>query len=724
MTQPETENSVSCRCKQCLEDIPFEIPPEKIQEKIFPIALENVHGDPPHKLIIYLNKNLEIQSFEIEDIVEKSTFSEHILEEVLGEFGLTQAEINLYFHCTSLGPVSPGEMALMAELPVDDVREIATKFVEKGLFKEIIGATQYFQALPPYAALLAQLEQFGGFISDIKDETPRQLQRSFSSFEAQAEGVKNLTEFVSYLSDIKENVSTQLGEQKTALDGNLDQLKNQQAAVDFIGTLKDQSASLLDREMEGLTKQLGSIQDKISRNLEKLRLGVILQTVQDVIQKIISKEVEAVRQSFQAEFGEPFRNMLSQLSTKIESVTSSAGNIEENLRDLFSTITTQFDVTLSEAQMRVEGISDQVLKSFADLRNTFSENVIMTLDSVLEQILNKLHLSTTTVKEFWDEAKRVIKATMGKDVWFIRSPEGMRAQINDEVSRAKMRVLVLAPNLSDVDVPSLLAAPKFVNIRVACNIDPTDPKHQEILDTLGSWTNITCRRRSLQNLWGINRDFEEIILGIVSEAAPVAPGAYDVAAIGSILAEHIKILVPILEDAWMGSRKEIGYLAQEGTAPEEEMPAKGRAAPARQPAARAREPAAKVEEPAPRPAARARLAPRPPEEEPEIAAPPRPMDLTSEEEETPPPAREAPAASSAAAGPEIANAIQTFVSNFDSYSSGPECAKALTDLRDFIFERKGFSVVLNDMKNWANQVGHGTWDAKAKETLKKRVENW
>ncbi len=721
---------LTCKCKQCLQTINFTIPEQKMNGP-FPIVLIDTHGAPPHRLKAYVNKRLEIESFEIEEIQEASKVSTHILGQVLGDIGLSQQETELYFHCTSLGPVSPGEMSIIVNLPIEVVKEMARKFVEKGLFKEIAGATQYYQALPPYAALISQLDRFSGFIANIKDDTPRQLQRSFSSFEQQAKGVQNLKEFVTYLTQIKTSVAKQLADQKNTLQMSLGRLIQQRDA---------------------LQQQLGSITEKISRNLEKLRLGVILQTVQDVISKIISQEAEVMQQSF------------SQVTI-----------IEETLRKIFASITGQFDTTLTEASNRIQGISDTVLASFQELRNTFSENVILTLDSVLSQIIEKLHLSSTTVQEFWDEAKRVIKGTMGKDVWFIRSPEGMIAQINDAVSRAKMKVLILAPTIAHVDTISLAQAPKFINIRVAAYIDQANPRHQRIMDELAAHTNITYRHRDLQNLWGVNRDYEEVIVGVTSKDPTGGPDAVDVAAIGSILQEHIKIFVPILEDAWMGSKKDVAYTPREvpvvqtpAPAPLPITPSRGAGLPLSRevPTTRAptlsptpitpsrgaglpplREvPATRAPTLAPTPPTSLKETPvrwakggpgqnilKPPEPEPSAPksptwapAPAAPTPVTKPVQVQPPSPSPSISGGPSRLDPEILGKLQQFADSIPTFSKANLCAQAIEELSNFIQTKLGvFHVAMTDMHNWTVQLGHGfRWDDKGKEIIRKRVSIW
>jgi hypothetical protein len=84
-----------------------------------------------------------------------------------------------------------------------------------------------------------------------------------------------------------------------------------------------------------------------------------------------------------------------------------------------------------------------------------------------------------------------------------------------------------------------------------------NPEHVAIINQLDQMDNVDYRHRALQNLWGINRDYEEVIVCVLSKTEIKDGLATEIAGIGSIIQEHIKIFVPILEEAWMSARKEV-----------------------------------------------------------------------------------------------------------------------------------------------------------------------
>ena len=192
------------------------------------------------------------------------------------------------------GPMSLGELAILSNRSIEQTKLITGKFVQKGLFKKIPGSTEYFQALPPYAALMSQLDKFRNMISAMKMSTPTDLQSSFMSFEENSKGAKTLTEFVDYLTQMKSDVSKQLTNQKMEMDKSLQHLMEQQQVVLGIKDLRDQSISLLDIHFVNLFNQFEIVSKKITTNLEKLHLGVVIKTVEDVVQKNIDNQMEII----------------------------------------------------------------------------------------------------------------------------------------------------------------------------------------------------------------------------------------------------------------------------------------------------------------------------------------------------------------------------------------------------------------------------------------------
>jgi len=593
---------VPIKCKFCLKDIKFSITVKEYQDVMkFPLKRESIHGDPEHKLTVFINMNLEIENFEIQDLEEKEeevVYSEELIKQVLGEIELSDEEIELYFRTTGRETVSLGEISILIGKSKEECLKIVDKFIEKGLFKEIIGATPHYAALPPYAALVAQLRNFSIYIADIKSKIPIQLDESFAQIESQAKNMENLKDSGEAMIELKEKMLTQIQAQKKEFDETInaiDQIKNitkditglgevtKSISEDQIGNLTSQFTSLnqktsqiIRKQVNELKNQFGDIKKIVTDNLQKLRLGVIQQAVGDIIEKVITSrvkditdnlnvqlsvsqtvfadELKKLTQGVDSEFVAKLRSTIEEAVKNIEGISIKTGDQKEKA---FSEIIDNFNKAANLAEEKIDGLSGDIFKSFGNVREIFSKGIVDTLDDTLSDILKRLELSEKTTLEFWEQSKKAKGAITMKDIWFIRSPEAAKAHIKDEISKAKMRILIVAPDLLDIDLDAIKARPSRINFRIATHINPGIAEHEARLQELDQMDNVDYRNRALQNLWGVNKDYEEVILCVLSNIEFRGETVTEIAGIGSIIEEHIKIFVPILEDAWVSSRKEI-----------------------------------------------------------------------------------------------------------------------------------------------------------------------
>ncbi|MBY9004679.1 MAG: hypothetical protein KGD73_11945 [Candidatus Lokiarchaeota archaeon] len=635
------EVEIPYTCKLCLTELKFKITADEYKKvSKFPIKKEIEHGDPNHILVAYFNQYLEVENFKIKELTKERDvkFSEELTKQVLSELDLSSDEVELYFRTTGREAVSIGEMAILINRSKEDCQKIAKKFVEKGLFKEIVGAKPHYAALPPYAALVAQLQNFHQYISDIKSDIPKQLDQSFKKLETTTGKIEKSSQPVTptvpneLMKELKDNMLSQIKSQKEEFNETMAVMEQIRGITDDISLLESSSGEAIEPHSSDLTTQFqkinentnqiikgqlkelkdefGTIKTTISQNLQKLRLGVIQSTVDQVIEKIVDSRLQDIIDNInvqlsvnQMTFSDELKKttvaagginteILDKIKDTIQKTVKNLDGItaksEEDKEKIFESITENFNKAVLTAESKIDGISGGVFESFGDLKDMFSNQIVSTLDNTLSDILKKLERSEKVTKEFWDQAKFGEGLTM-KDIWFIRSPESAKAHINDEISKAKMRVLIVAPQITDVDINAIKERPTRINFRIASSIDLSNQDHLSIINQLDQMDNVDYRHRGLQNLWGINRDYEEVIVCVLSKTEIRGDSVTEIAGLGSIIEEHIKIFVPILEEAWMSARKEVVHsikanLTQEPlkekiaeqpmmeTAPKEELP--------------------------------------------------------------------------------------------------------------------------------------------------------
>ncbi|MBN1216578.1 MAG: hypothetical protein JXA99_14210 [Candidatus Lokiarchaeota archaeon] len=614
--EKEKIREISIKCKLCLEEVKFKVSMDEYRNtKKFPIKKENVHGDPKHKIIVSINKNLEIDNFKIENLSEKeatAVVANELTKQVLHDIGLSDVEIELYLKSTGRDAISLGEMAILINKPKEDCKSIALKFVEKGLFKEIIGATPHYTPLPPYAALLAQLKDFHSYISNIKDVLPTEVDKSFQEFESSSADKSKIKEAEGLIHDIRDNMLTKIDLKEGDLKVDTSVLQQVKDITKDLGnvegmtqglvtkqidemkkqfeTINSKSAEIIQAQVDELSGRLSRMKETISNNLGKLKLGVVQSSVNQLVEKIVSNSMKEIQDGldvqlsvnemvFSEELNDTIGNLDKEFTNKFkDSIEGALKGLDGmsiqttgDTQAIFDKLGGQFSEAVKVAEDKINAIYGDVIKSLGGVKELITQRVINTIDSTLAKILKKLEMQESMTEEFWDQAKKVSTLTM-KDIWFIRSPEAAKAHIIEELSRAKMRILIVAPEITDIDLEAIKERPSRINIRIAASIDVGNPEHKQILNELDKLGNVQYRDRGLKNLWGINKDYEEVILCVLSKIDIAGVSRTEIAGIGSIIEEHIKIFVPILEDAWVGAQKHIAHTKKKSSKSEAPIP--------------------------------------------------------------------------------------------------------------------------------------------------------
>ncbi|MFX1570606.1 MAG: helix-turn-helix domain-containing protein [Promethearchaeota archaeon] len=480
---------------------------------------------------------------------EQDSATKHVLELI----GLAHDEVSTYYKITGRGPVMVGEIALISEVSEERAAEIANNLFQKGLLKQIPGKTPIYEALPPYAALVGQIHQFKETIKTFQQVAPQNIQEKFDSLETHSAKLKKLDDYKSYLQIMKTKLPAQIKTQFDRFEKEIEQVNRFRDVRRFILNLKEIVPADITKEFEAMESQLDSVKSEIATRFEKqFRIGALSSMAEKIVSKVISEQFAVITKSFKAKFVQTTENMLDQVINQLGSITDTAGEITTDLGTVFTDIESGMVNTLQDLESRVSGVYDDIINGINELKTLFREEIFESIqDDIINNIINQLESSELTMNEFWERSKQASLLSF-KDVWFVRSVEGIKAQINESLTRVKMRVHIVAPKLEDIDLLAVSRLKRHINIRISTNFDLNSPEDQIKFKEIAGYPNITIRHYPRENLWSINKDFEEVVVCVVSKSEGEE---IEIAGMGSVLEEHVKLFAAVLEDVWIQSRK-------------------------------------------------------------------------------------------------------------------------------------------------------------------------
>ncbi|MBN1213856.1 MAG: hypothetical protein JXA99_00285 [Candidatus Lokiarchaeota archaeon] len=473
---------------------------------------------------------------------------------VLERLGLVQDEINVYFKITGRGPVTAGEIALISKIEEKRANEIALNLLDKGLVRKIAGKTPHFMVLPPYTALLGQIKQFKDVVSNIQSYAPQSLKERLQSIEIDSSQIQKLGEFRNTIHSMSEELPNKIKAQFQNYEQELEKVKRFNEIKNFINSLKEIVPDDITKEFAKMESRVEVIKNEISSAFEtQFRVGAIKNMAEKIVARVMKKEFNEMVNSFKFKFVQTTQGMLDKVINQLGGLSNTAGDIKVGIGDTIANIESGLQTALGNLDNEIIKIYEDVLTGIQELKNSFEQEIFKTLNQdVIINIFDQLDLSEKTMEEFLETEKEAPMLSF-QDVWFVRSSEGMKAQINESISRIKMRAHIIAPKLEDIDIDMITGVSNHVNVRISTNFDIDNQKDRIIISRLEKYPNIDLRHYGRENIWSINKDFEEVVVCVVAKNREGTQ--VEIAGMGSILEEHVKLFAGILEDVWIQSKK-------------------------------------------------------------------------------------------------------------------------------------------------------------------------
>jgi sugar-specific transcriptional regulator TrmB len=253
-------------------------------------------------------------------------------KQVLELIGLAEDEIDTFFHLTGRGPVMVGEISLIIDIPEERAVEIAKNLLEKGLVREIPGKTPFYIALPPYSALLSQIQQFKKVVENIQETTPKVLRSKFQKIEEQSAKLGKLNEYRNYIQMMKNNLPAQIKAQFEKVEKELESVKKFQEIKKFILNLREIVPEEIIKEFGIMETRLEKIKSEISEAFEKqFRIGALKNMAEKIVSRIISEQFSDLTDYFKEKFVGTIQNTLDQVTDQLSTISDAAGEMSTDL---------------------------------------------------------------------------------------------------------------------------------------------------------------------------------------------------------------------------------------------------------------------------------------------------------------------------------------------------------------------------------------------------------
>jgi len=220
------------------------------------------------------------------------------------------------------------------------------------------------------SSLSTRIEEFNSQFKELNKSTNQKLRELVKTLESNIPKMKDAT------SQSLDNL--QIGPVKNTVIQVINNLMKRWVD-DIVGDLVITTREVQGRSIEGLEEVTTSLRNQLETN-----------------KKVIDEALEITTQNINSNLILKIDNSMGTTINEINEIIESTVPIREELNEFLTEITENLNVNISRAGENISEISENISRKSAD-----------NLKKVLENISNKIEISTNTINEFWEQAKRV-----------------------------------------------------------------------------------------------------------------------------------------------------------------------------------------------------------------------------------------------------------------------------------------------------------------------------
>ncbi|MEM3512491.1 MAG: helix-turn-helix domain-containing protein [Candidatus Jordarchaeales archaeon] len=398
-----------------------------------------------------------------------------VSKELLGNFGLSEGEINVYLAALSLGEFSVYDLACHLSLPEEAIKDAVEQLVERGFLRRLPASVERYVALEPFLELFIELyERAGRDLHALRDELS-------SSFEEASRRLRDLSktivggvsdELSGATEDVRLLLDSLVGEYKKIVEEGGDILRGVVVSVEellgsFLSTfmlkmrdverfegnaipLSEIMREFLRRVDEGVRittdaqlKLISALQSEVSRHLD----GLMVQ-VRTMLENHYKSHVKSVEELVQA-LGEIIGGEMKRLREFVEKQEVDSTWLVEGMTvrvgGLIQSAGRKFTHLVTDALQRERELAKVFLSKLDELVGKASviaknlESLSRTKGSILEKFSSS---KIRTAMEAWSREVSSLAGSLRETYSEILSiEEELVRRVEDEVVRSTVNAL-------------------------------------------------------------------------------------------------------------------------------------------------------------------------------------------------------------------------------------------------------------------------------------------
>ncbi|MFX1320113.1 MAG: hypothetical protein ACFFAQ_00585 [Promethearchaeota archaeon] len=483
------------------------------------------------------------------------------MDKFLKQLGLSNDTIDIYIK--SLGRTSLTYYELYSMVPKiteGEFENSLNELIDSGLIIQLIPQKQEillkYLTIPPFGPIIAYYENIDANLTNIKNSIQELIANSLKQI-FKSNRIVDMDSVFTVFQEIKKDIEEDNIIQKREIEDIFEGMEDLNKLKKELSEIHQQIKSIIQTQFSDLLKLISNLKDDLTKKINSLEFKKYKKEIIEIIEELFKARLDEIVGNFINKLHNQIGDEFSNTNKSTDNIMESVFQYREDFKMLLLNMLNNFETKMNTIFGMIKDNKENLVNDIQALESKITESLNVIVRNSINEV-SKLNKPIESVMKNSFEMLISSDKALINDIWTIRSVTNVNEEIQKLINNTNKTLFLIIPNLENhLAIEHFGKQSGNLKIKIASSEAHTN----SLVKKLKSVKNLEYKTLQNENIIALKGDDNHIVIGLVqdNQKEPLE----DFIGFGSNFKPLIKIFEPIIDTTWAAAYSDTYYATQQ-----------------------------------------------------------------------------------------------------------------------------------------------------------------
>ncbi len=483
------------------------------------------------------------------------------MDEFLKQIGLSDNAIKIYIK--SLGRTSLTYYELYSIVPKiseEEFKNCINELIDSDLIIQLIPQKPEILlehlTIPPFGPIITYYENIDANLTNIKNSIQELIANSLKQI-FKSNRIVDMDSVFTVFQEIKKDIEEDTIIQKREIEDIFEGMEDLNKLKKELTEIHQQIKSITQTQFSDLLKLISNLKDDLTKKINSLEFKKYKKEIIEIIEELFKARLDEMVGNFTNKLHNQIEDEFSNTNKSTDNIMESVFQYREDFKMLLLNMLNNFETKMNTIFGMIKDNKENIVNEIQTLESKITEN----LNAIVRNSINEVSKLNKPIESVMKNSFEMLISSdkaLINDIWMIRSITNVNEEIQKLINNTNKTLFLIIPNLENhLAIEHFGKQSGNLKIKIASSEAHTN----SLVKKLKNVKNLEYKTLQNENIIALKGDDKHIVIGLIqdNQKEPLE----DFVGFGSNFKPLIKIFEPIIDTTWAAAYTDTYFAAQQ-----------------------------------------------------------------------------------------------------------------------------------------------------------------